>query len=87
MSMIHHEVMNGVSFSVVVAKAGVVQSKSWELSTLCVPMSNDTSAGRQPECVAFGFPLLVQLKSLAISLCGEMVFVKDPELVFFVVTF
>lgn len=38
-------------------------------------------------CVAFGFPLLVQLKTLPISLCGEMVFTKDPESVSFAVTF
>lgn len=71
----------------VAAKASVVQPKIWELSTLGVPVSDVASAGRQPKCVAFGFPLLVQLKALSIGLCGEMVFTKNPELLSFVVTF
>lgn len=61
----------------VVAKTGVVQPKTCELSTLCVPMSNVASAGLK--CVVFRFPLLVQLKALSISLCGEMVLMKNPE--------
>lgn len=64
----------------VVAKAGVVQSKTWELSTLCVHITKVASAGRQPKCVAFRFPLLVQLKALSISLRGEIVLMKNPEL-------
>lgn len=77
--MIDHEVMrNAVSFWVVVAKAGVVQPKSWELSALGAPVS-DVSAGRQLQCVAFGFPLLVELKALSMSFCGETGFRKYPN--------
>lgn len=71
----------------VVAKASVVQPETWELSTLGVPVSDVAPAGRQPKCVAFGFPLLVELKALSISLCGEMVFTKYPELLSFVIAF
>lgn len=71
-SMVDHEATkNGVSFSDVLAEAGmlqpqwrVLQLKSRELSRLCLRMNNFAAAGWQPESAAFGVPLLVQLKAL-----------------------
>lgn len=64
-SMVDHEATkNSVSFSDVLAEAGMLQLKSRELSRLCLRMNNFAAAGWQPESAAFGVPLLVQLKAL-----------------------